>query len=298
MQRCALQEVPIFRKIIQGRGCMMKLKEIAVKSLVTKSALPDADYVINPYTGCPHKCIYCYAAFMKRFTKHTEPWGTFLDVKQCAKNINVKPLANKTVLLSSVTDAYNPYEKHYEVTRSILQQLIYSDAHIEILTKSALVLRDLDLFKKIKNLTVGISLNTLDDSFRKQIEPAASSIHARIAVLKTLALHGIPSYLFISPIFPEITDYKAIINEVGSAVDTCYFENLNLREPYKTSVLNFILREKPALYHLYKDIYMNGETGYWDTLKTEIVQFFTGTDIKYKVYFHHGSVSTAQDTRH
>ena len=65
------------------------VKEIVVKDYLTKSNLPDADFVINPYIGCTHACKYCYACFMKRFTGHDEQWGTFLDVKQCDKTINL-----------------------------------------------------------------------------------------------------------------------------------------------------------------------------------------------------------------
>lgn len=99
----------------------MLLKEqiVEVKDYVTKSNLPASDYVINPYVGCPHGCKYCYACFMKRFTKHEEEWGTFIDIKQCSKSINKKRLEGKTIFLSSVTDCYNPYEEKYCVTQSM-----------------------------------------------------------------------------------------------------------------------------------------------------------------------------------
>jgi DNA repair photolyase len=72
----------------------MKIIEqvIQVKDYLTKSNLPAADYVINPYVGCPHACKYCYACFMKRFSGHTEEWGTFIDIKQCDKPLNLKKL--------------------------------------------------------------------------------------------------------------------------------------------------------------------------------------------------------------
>ena len=88
-------------------------KEIDSKDLITKSNLPASDYVINPYVGCPHACKYCYARFMKRFTGHTEEWGDFIDIKRCAKPINVKKLYHKSVFLSSVTACYNPFEAKY-----------------------------------------------------------------------------------------------------------------------------------------------------------------------------------------
>jgi DNA repair photolyase len=83
----------------------MKVKEIIVKNIITKSNLPDADFVINPYTGCTHSCIYCYARFMKRFTGHDEKWGQFIDVKINGADLvinNIKKITNKSIFMSSV----------------------------------------------------------------------------------------------------------------------------------------------------------------------------------------------------
>ena len=150
----------------------MIIKEVAVNEYLTKSNLPSSDYVINPYIGCPHGCKYCYASFMKRFTGHKEDWGTFIDIKRSDKKINLKKISKKTVFLSSVTDCYNPLEEKYKITRNILEQLVNSDCYLSISTKSKLILRDIDLLKKIKNLTVSMSINTLDENFRKDMDSA------------------------------------------------------------------------------------------------------------------------------
>ena len=84
----------------------MKISTIETKSYVTKSNLPASDYVINPYVGCPHGCKYCYACFMKRFTGHDEPWGTFIDVKKCDKPLNPKQLTGKRVFVFCTTQIY------------------------------------------------------------------------------------------------------------------------------------------------------------------------------------------------
>ncbi|MDR0638337.1 MAG: radical SAM protein [Spirochaetaceae bacterium] len=158
---------------------MITITEIETKSILTKTALPSGDFVANPYVGCPHKCMYCYADFMRRFTNHGEKRGDFLDVKRCDKKINVD-MRDKTIILSSVTDAYNPFEQKFKVTRELLKQFVHSQVKIDILTKSALVLRDRDLFRQIPGIRIGISLNTLDDTIRKTLEPYASSVNKRI----------------------------------------------------------------------------------------------------------------------
>ena len=188
----------------------MKIKEINVHDYLTKSNLPSSDYVINPYVGCSHGCRYCYASFMKRFTGHEEVWGEFVDIKKCDKKINLNKISKKNVFLSSVTDCYNEVEEKYHITRSILEQLINSDCYLSISTKSKLILRDIDLLKQIQNLTVSMSINTLNEKFKNDMDNA-SSIKDRLETLQKLHENGIYTVLFMSPIFPYITDWKKII---------------------------------------------------------------------------------------
>ena len=185
-------------------------KEVAVKDLVTKSNLPASDYVINPYVGCPHGCRYCYACFMKRFTNHSEAWGSFIDIKRCDKPISKRKLQGKSVFLSSVTDCYNPFEEKYRNTRKILEQLISINCELNISTKSHLILRDIDLLKQCNNLKVSVSVNTLDEQFKNDMDHA-SSIMKRLETLEILHQNGIYTVLFMSPIFPGIT-YKLFLS--------------------------------------------------------------------------------------
>ena len=140
------------------------VNHIETKSVMTKSNTPIGGYSVNPYVGCPHACKYCYASFMKRFTGHTEEWGTFMDVKDWPEIKNPKKYAGQKVIIGTVTDGYNPLEETYKNTRRLLEELKDSGADILICTKSDLVLRDLDLLKEINEnsrLTVSWSINTL-----------------------------------------------------------------------------------------------------------------------------------------
>lgn len=125
----------------------MIIKEISVKTVITKSNLPVCDFSVNPYVGCTHACKYCYASFMKRFTGHFEPWGEFIDVKRWSEIKNPGKYCGKEFFIGSVTDPYNPQEAEYKRTRAFLEQMQGSGAKISIQTKSDLVLRDLDLIK-------------------------------------------------------------------------------------------------------------------------------------------------------
>ena len=106
------------------------------KSLCVKSFLPASDYVINPYVGCVHGCKYCYASFISRFNGHTEDWGNYLEPKQYVNYDLPKDIAGKSVLIGSVTDAYNPAEAYFKLMPNILKALSTSNAHIEILTNA------------------------------------------------------------------------------------------------------------------------------------------------------------------
>lgn len=249
----------------------MKVNEINAKKLIVKSNLPASDYVINPYVGCTHNCKYCYASFMRRFTGHLDDeWGTFLDVKNCECKSLPRNLSGKTVLLSSVTDPYNPYEKKYHSSREALMLLRNTGAHVEVLTKSDLVLSDIDVLKQISDIKVGISMNTLDDEFRKDIEPGAPSIERRLKALKQLYNEGISTYVMLSPIFPGITDINLIVNEVKEYVPEIAFENLNLRGVSKTYIFEYIRNKKPQLLPLYESIYTHKDNSYWNEMETLI----------------------------
>ncbi len=264
----------------------MIVKEIEIKEYLTKSNLPASDYVINPYVGCPHACKYCYASFMKRFTRHTEDWGTFVDIKRCEKKINLNKISKKSLFLSSVTDCYNPLEEKYELTRNILMQLVHSDCYLSISTKSKLILRDLDLLKQIKNLTVCMSINTLDENFRKDMD-SASTIKERLSTLKELHDNGIYTILFMSPIFPYITKWKEIIEESKNYIDEYWFENLNLRGQYKSYIMNYIKEKYSKYYDTYVDIYIKNNKKYWYNLANEINAYCDNNNINYKNYFYH-----------
>lgn len=261
-------------------------KVVQVKDYVTKSNLPASDYVINPYIGCPHGCKYCYACFMKRFTGHKEPWGSFVDVKQCDKPINLKKIEGKSVFLSSVTDCYNPLEEKYKVTRSILEQLVKADCQLDISTKSSLIIRDIDLLRQCKRLKVSMSVNTLDEKFKNDMD-SASSIEDRLKALEYLHENGIYTVLFMSPMFPGLTDYKAIIERTRAYVDEYWFENLNLRGSYKEEILSYIEKNYADLYDVYKDIYVKGKKEYWAELAEEIEEYCVENEIRHVNYFYH-----------
>ena len=258
------------------------IREIDVQSVMTKSSLPVGGYSVNPYVGCPHACRYCYASFMKRFTGHTEAWGTFLDVKKWKPITNPHKYDGQRIVIGSVTDGYNPFEEFYGRTRLLLEQLRGTNAEIMICTKSDLVLRDLDLLKQFPKVTVSWSVNTLDENFRADMDHAVS-IERRLAAMKQVYEAGIRTVCFVSPIFPGITDVPAIIERVKTFTDLIWLENLNLRGQFKTDIMTYIREKYPQKYPLYEAIYNRKEMSYWQNLELEIAAYAAQNQYPYRI---------------
>ena len=258
----------------------MVIKEINVKSVLTKSNLPVSDYSVNPYVGCSHSCKYCYASFMKRFTNHPEKWGTFVDIKYWEKIKNPSKYAGKDLFIGSVTDPYMPLEQKYRRTRALLEEMQGIGCKISIATKSDLVLRDIDLIKTFPEARVSWSINTLDEEFKEDMDNSVS-IERKIECMKKFHKEGIRTTCFISPIFPGITDVKAIIEKCKDYCNLIWLENLNLRGDYKATILNYIKAKYPKIYLLYDEIYNKGKRDYWENLNKEIAEFCKEKNLEY-----------------
>ena len=243
----------------------VKIGHVDVKSVMTKSSLPVGGYSVNPYVGCTHACKYCYASFMKRFTGHTEEWGTFLDVKHWPEIRNPQRYAGQRVVIGSVTDGYNPQEEQFGNTRKLLEQLRGSNADTLITTKSDLVLRDLDLLKELGLVTVSWSINTVDEDFKNDMD-CAVSIERRIAAMKQVYDAGIRTVCFVSPVFPGLTDFEAIFARVKNQCDLFWLENLNLRGGFKKTIMDYIAAKHPGLMPLYNQIYYRHDRSYFEAL--------------------------------
>ena len=267
----------------------MKFKEIKAKSIVVKSNLPGSDFVINPYTGCSHACLYCYARFIKKFTNHLDPWGDFVDVKINAPDLIPEghgKYKDKMITIGSVTDPYLPLEAKYKLTRQILEKLIPLQPHLNIITKSDLVSRDIDLLKQFSDCVVAVSASFLNEKTRRALEPRSTPTEKRLEALKKLHEAGIGTALFISPIFPEISDWKKLIELTRGFVDEYWFENLNLYSSIKEGVYGFLREHYPELVLKYKEIY-SSKSSYWAEMEKDIDDYCRKNKLNYQIYFHH-----------
>ncbi|MEG2456345.1 MAG: radical SAM protein, partial [Clostridia bacterium] len=137
--------------------------------------------------------------------------------------------------------------------------------------------------------TVAFSVNTLDEGFKNDMDKA-SSIADRLNALKILHDDGIKTVLFMSPIFPVLTDFKKIIEATSEYVDTYWFENLNLRGSFKNGILTYIKEKYPDLYPLYNQIYNLKDKSFWESLAFEINDFCTTNNVDFINYFYHEQI--------
>jgi DNA repair photolyase len=181
----------------------MLIREIQAKAILSKSRI--RDYTLNAYVGCEHRCIYCYARFMKRFTGHREAWGEFVDAKTNAAELLVGEVRKKkkgTVWISGVCDAYQPAEQQYLLTRRCLEILVDDGWPVNIQTKSPLVLRDIGILKRAANAEVGFTITSADERMRQIFEPGAPAMNERIGALEILHGEGIRTFVMVAPILP------------------------------------------------------------------------------------------------
>ena len=269
----------------------MALELRETRRLCSKSKLPASDYVINPYLGCTHRCRYCYASFMGRFSGHKEPWGSYLEPRSYQSMSLPRDLAGKTILIGSVTDPYNPAEAGCRLMPGILAALKGCAAHVEILTKSALVLRDIQAIRAVPDISVGLSLSNLRQEDNDVIEPGASPAGERLEALRALHRAGVGTFLFIAPYLPGLTRLDELAQAAEGAADYICVENLNLRGSYKKEMLELMGRLHPELSGLYREIYCgSGAEEYWREVEGEIDRLRQTCAVPVRSYLYHEKI--------
>ena len=188
------------------------------RTAITTNRSPDIpfDASLNPYRGCEHGCAYCYARPTHEYLGYSAglDFETKILVKEKAPELLRRELSAprwkpQVVALSGVTDAYQPMERKLELTRRCIQVFAEFRNPITIITKNALVTRDIDLFKELNEvqaISVTLSMTTLDASLQRALEPRASAPHERLRAIERLAEAGIPTSVNIAPIIPGLTD--------------------------------------------------------------------------------------------
>ncbi len=266
------------------------VREVTCKSALVKSGI--CDYAVNCYTGCQNACVYCYARFASRFQHGQQPWGTFVDVKVNAPEVLRKQLARPrtypgTVFLSSVCDGWQRLEEKYRLTRACLAPLLDAGFELHILTKRTLVERDFDILTGRDRVELGCTITCADESLRRLIEPDASPTAERIETLRRAAKAGIPTYAFLGPLMPGITDTAENIESLVTALATtkiryAYTDRLNLRWGVWSALSAWLQRHRPQLLpHVKAALWSaEGQQEYERTLRKRLTDAARKTGLK------------------
>jgi DNA repair photolyase len=245
-------------------GCAVELGGVAVREVACRSLLnrsPSGSYSFNCYTGCEHGCVYCYARFMQRFHAHQEPWGAFVDVKRNAPEVlagQIRRLRPGSVFTCSACDGWQRVEEHYRLTRRCCRLLLAAGFRLEILTKSELVLRDLDVLEA-GDVLLGVTITTPDESQARLWEPRASPVAARLGILREAKAAGLATVVMFGPLLPGISDTPEALRELFSLasaadVDRIWTDALNPRPRVWPSIQEFLRSQRSDLLPLYSRV--------------------------------------------
>lgn len=178
-----------------------QVKLISCTTALSKSGLYDIDYALNPYKGCAHGCLYCYAPDIIN-CKGCGEWGSWVEARANISRVlrkEIQKIGDSVIGLATVTDPYQPAEERLGITRACLEVISHSDASLMLMTKSQLVRRDFDILEKIRKLEFCVTVSTLDEALAREMEPLAPSPEARLKLLGEAARSGFRTSAMISP---------------------------------------------------------------------------------------------------
>lgn len=235
------------------------VREVRCRSLLNVCDI--GDYSFNCYVGCSHACGYCYARYMQRFHPHEERWGTFVDVKVNAPQAltrQLRRLEPGSVFTCSACDGWQPIERDYRLTRECCRRLLDAGFRLMVLTKSDLMLRDLDVFEG-RRVCVGVTITTPDEAWARIWEPGASSVAARLEILRQARSAGLETAIMFGPLLPGISDTDEALARLfrlarEARVSRLWTDGLNLRLGVWPAVEQVLSRHRPELLERYRRI--------------------------------------------
>src|SRR5256886_9227843 len=187
-----------------------RIRETTVRQALRADPLPWLDYSFNPYVGCYHGCLFCDVQRLPPIDR--SEWGASVVAKRTAASVlakEIRKVPRGLVAISTARDPYQFVEGRYRITRHALEVLLRAQWPVSVLSRSPLMVRDLDLFTQFGTIDVGMSVPTLDDRARALLEPWAPPIEARLRCLQTLADAGLRTFVSFAPAYPPTGDGTA-----------------------------------------------------------------------------------------
>ncbi len=242
------------------------------RTAVSKSGLPEIDYSVNPYHGCLHSCVYCYAIDFTPETDASTNWGSVVYARTNIDSVlkkEIRRLRKGVFALSTITDPYQPVEARYRLSRKCAEIILSNGFFLTVQTKSPLVTIDMDLWRAHrKSMDVGITITTPDAGTAKIIEPFTPSPEARFRALRELGKNGIPTWVFLGPVIPGINDSEKslgrIIREASLNGSRLIYDKFNSYSGAAALMAKALGPEK------YRDISSRSNADWWDGVSAMI----------------------------
>ncbi|MGZ3563275.1 MAG: radical SAM protein [Vulcanimicrobiaceae bacterium] len=252
-----------------GRG-RVEVVESPAKSVLNRVQGMPFPWSINPYRGCYHQCVFCYARRTHSFLEEdgVDRWGSRIYVKVNAPSVLRSELAKRSwkherVAIGTVTDPYQPLEGRYKLTRAILQALADYETPASIITRSPLIVRDIDVLRRLARaagVSVAISIATTDAQLAREIEPTVAPPAQRLRAVRMLTQAGIRVNVALAPILPQISDSPENIGAVVRAARDAgaagvWHNTLYLHEITRDAFFNYLRAKRPELLAEYATTY-------------------------------------------
>lgn len=248
----------------------VEIVEAPAKSVLNRVTGMPFPWSINPYRGCYHGCVFCYARRTHTFLEEDglARWGSRIYVKTNAPAVLRSELAKRSwrhedVAIGTVTDPYQPLEGSYRLTRGILEALADYDTPASLITRSPHVIRDIDVLRRLARVagaSVSVSIATLDPVLARQIEPTVAAPEKRLLAVRKLAHAGIKVHVALAPILPHITDsaenVEAVVHAAREAGAHAVWHNtLHLHEVTRDAFFGYLRSNRPDLIARYASYY-------------------------------------------
>ena len=249
----------------------MQVSTCSRQSILVPCDLKNLDYQIDPYVGCEHYCYYCYVLNQAE-TDWTKEIRLFKDITGQLKG-ELKKISPQKIYMGYYTDPYQPCEAEYGQTREVLKLLLEKGFSASILTKSDLVVRDMDLLKEMDDASVSVSVAFNDNDTRRQFEANTIDTEERIAALRKLREAGIKTSALICPVIPHITDVIPLIDMLDPYTDVIWIYGLSMNarsDPNWQNVQDILSTHFPKLKEPIEAAIFSKDHPYWAELRQSL----------------------------
>jgi len=249
----------------------MEIKPCANRPVLNPCTLEDRNYQIDPYIGCEHYCYYCYALNQAE-TDWRKEVLIYEDIASQLES-ELADIPPQTIYMGWITDPYQPCEAEYRQTRQVLELLLGKGFSASILTKSALVLRDVDILQKMDGAHVSVSVAFYDNRTRTLFEANTMDTEQRIAALHQMKEAGVRTGALLCPVIPYITDGIQLIDMLAPCTDVIWIYGLSIVDRADENWLNMekiLRREFPDLIEQVEPAVFSKEHAYWNQLREDL----------------------------